>query len=180
MGEVGGRVGRVVDELAGGIGRVALGLLVGIGETLEEEVEKLGGVGSDGGLHVGSALGNDTDTSGTLNVLRLGSGKLEDRLLKHLPQLGKGRAKGDGEADHDVEGSVDNKPVVLGRALLGLLVLVLITEVLLARVRAGDEGADDGDNLLHEVVLGEDGGAAGLESGSDVAVDLGDNRAWNS
>ena len=177
LGKVGVAVGGVEDELAGSVGSVALGLVVGIGETLEEQVHELAGVGGDGGTHVGSALSNHTDTGGALEVLGLGGSELQDGLLEDLPELREGRAKSDGEADDNIEGSVNNKPVVLGRAL-NLLLLVLITKILLARVRAGDDGAEDADGLLHELALGKDGRAAGLESGGNVAVDLGNDGTF--
>lgn len=177
LGKVGVAVGGVEDELAGSVGSVALGLVIGIRETLEEQVHKLAGVGGDGGTHVGSALSDHTDTGGALEVLGLGGGELQDGLLEDLPELREGGAKSDGEANNDIEGSVDNKPVVLGRAL-NLLLLILVTKILLARVRAGDDGAEDADGLLHELALGKDGRTAGLEGGGNVAVDLGNDGTF--
>jgi hypothetical protein len=45
-------------------------------------------------------------------------------------------------------------------------------------VRAGDNEGHDGDNLLQETILdNQDSRAASLEGGSNLAVDVGDNRA---
>ncbi|GKT59946.1 hypothetical protein ColTof4_00089 [Colletotrichum tofieldiae] len=172
-----GRLG-VVDELAGGVGSVGLGEGIGVGKAVGEDRQEGVGEGSDGLAHVLDGLGDDTNGGGALEGL-LGAGELEDGLLEDLPHLGKVTAKSGGEAENDIEGGVDDEPVELGRAL-GLLLLLLVAEVLLAGVGAGDEGAQDGDALLEEVIVGEDGGAAGLEGGGNVAVDLGDDAPESS
>jgi hypothetical protein len=42
-------------------------------------------------------------------------------------------------------------------------------------VGAGDDGAEDGDNLGQKILLGEDGGSSSLQSSSNVAIDVGDD-----
>jgi hypothetical protein len=42
-------------------------------------------------------------------------------------------------------------------------------------MRAGDDGAENGDNLGQEILLGENGGTSSLQGGSNVAVDVGDD-----
>lgn len=104
------------------------------------------------------------------------AGKLKDGLLKDLPELAKVRTKSSSKADNDVEGSVDDEPVVLGRAAVNLLLLLLVTEILLAGVRAGDKKTDDRDDLLENALLSdEDGRATGLEGSGDVSVDVGND-----
>lgn len=110
-----------------------------------------------------------------MKVLRR-AGKLKDGLLEDLPELAESRAEGGSQSDNDIKGSVNDEPVILGRASIDLLLLFLVTEILLAGVRSGNEEANDGDNLLENAILGnKDSRTAGLECGGNVAVDVGDD-----
>lgn len=167
-------VGRVVHQLAGGIRRIALGLGIRVRQTLEQQLQNSGREGCHRSTHVLCALRNHAHGRRPLEVL-LRRSKLHDGLLEDLPQLAKGGAHGECQRDDDVEGRVDDNPVVF-RGTLDFL-LVLVAEVLLRGVRACDEGREHGDSLLDEFGLSEDARASGLEDGGDVAVDLGDDVA---
>lgn len=173
--QIRGAVGRVEDELSGSIRSIALRFLVWVREALQQQGKQLASVGADSSLHVGGALSDDTNTGGALNVLRLGRGKLEDGRLKQLPELSKRATQGDSKPNDDVEGRVNDKPVVLGGPL-NLLLFVFVAEILLARVRTRDDGGGDRDDLVHQLLVSQEGGATRLESGSDIAVDVSNNR----
>jgi hypothetical protein len=104
------------------------------------------------------------------------AGKSENRLLEDLPELTKAAAKSSSKADNNVKSGVNDEPVVLGRTSVNILLLLLVTKVLLAGVRSSNDKTNDRNNLLKETILGsEKSGTTSLESGSDIAVNVGDN-----
>lgn len=171
--EVGVGIGRILDQETGCVSSVGAGLWVLVLQAVEKELEEGSSVWSDSGLHVAGALSNDADGGGALEVL-LGRSTLHDRLLKDLPELTELGAKGDREADDDIKSGVNNEPIVLG-CLLDILLVLLITLIHLAWVLASDESGEDSRGLLEHVALSKDGWAAKTESGSNVAVDIGNN-----
>ena len=171
--EVGVGISRVLDQETGCVSSVGAGLWVLVLQAVEKELEEGSSVWGDSGLHVTSALSDDTDGGGALKVL-LGRSTLHDWLLEDLPELTELGAKGDGETDDDIKSGVNNKPIVLG-CLLDILLVLVITLIHLAWVLASDESGEDSGGLLEHIALSKDGWAAKTESGSNVAVDIGDN-----
>lgn len=170
-------VGRVEDNETNGVSSVGLGQRVGVCQATDKSLAERLGEGSDGLTGVLSDLGDGANSGRSVKILA-GAGKSENRLLKDLPELTEAAAKSGSEADNNVKSSVNDEPVVLGRAGVNLLLLLLVTEILLAGVRAGDDKTNDRNHLLEETVLaGEKGGTASLEGGGNVAVDIGDDRA---
>lgn len=161
------------------IDRVGLGLRVLVRETVHKQLQEVARVRCAGFAHVANALGDSADCCASLDRL-LAAGILDNGLLERLPQLAKSRSKGDGEAGDDLHGRLDEQPVVL-RRLVEHLALVVITQILLARVALGD----DGQKLLHNLrnngtLLGhEHGRAAELECRANIAVDIGDGATTN-
>lgn len=157
---------------------IATDLGVLITETLEEDLHKTRSVWGDGGAHVANALGNGSHGGATL-VLLLARGVLEARLLEDLVELTEGLAKCGSEAGNDLHGCLNDEPVVLGRLHL-VIGLVFAIKILLADVLLLENLEDDLGDLLDwrsgivTEVGGEDGRTAKLESGSNVAVDVGD------
>lgn len=130
-------------------------------------------------LHGLNAVGHGANGSGTLETL-LGRSVLEDERLKHLPEFTELFAKGDSEASDDLKSGLDNEPVVLSGLLGGDLEVLEVVVVGLARVLLLEDEAEVSGDLLKRSRAGstagsKDGRSAKLESGGNVAVDLGDN-----
>lgn len=171
--EVSVGIGRVLDQETGRVSSVGASLWVLVLQAVEKELKEGSSVWGDSGLHVTSALSDDADGGGALKVL-LGRSTLHDWLLEDLPELTELGAKGDGEADDDIKSGVNNEPVVLG-CLLDILLVLVITLIHLAWMLASDESGEDSGGLLEHVALSKDGWATKTESGSNVAVDIGNN-----
>ena len=67
--EVGVGIGRVLDQETGCVSSVGAGLWVLILQAVEKELDERSSVWSDSGLHVTSALSDDTNGGGALKVL---------------------------------------------------------------------------------------------------------------
>lgn len=160
-------------------GSVGLGLGVLILQALGEDGHEALGVRSAATLHGLNAVGHGANGSGTLETL-LGRGVLEDEGLEHLPELTKLLAKGDSEAGDDLKGGLDNEPVVLSGLFGGDLEVLEVVLVGLARVLLLEDEAEVGGDLFERSRAGgtagsKDSRATKLQSGGNVAVDLGDN-----
>lgn len=170
-------VGRVQHNQADSIGGVGLGQSIGVGETADKSLTKGLGERSHTLADILSNLGNGADSGRAVQILSR-AGQLENGLLKDLPVLSEASAQGGGKTNNDIEGGVNDEPVVLGRSSIDILLLLLVAEILLAGVRSSDDEVGDGDDLVEQgLVVTENGGTAGLEGSSNVAVDVGDNRA---
>ena len=172
-------VGAVGAKETSAEGSVGLGLRVLILQALGEDGHEALGVRSAATLHGLNAVGHGANGSGTLEAL-LGRGVLEDEGLEHLPELTELFAKGDSEASDDLKGGLDNEPVVLSGLLGGDLEVLEVVVIGLARVLLLEDEAEVGGDLLEGSRAGgaagsQDGRSAKFKSGSNVAVDLGDN-----
>jgi hypothetical protein len=168
-------IGRVEDNQTNGVSSVRLSQRVRVCEAADQGLAKRLSEGSDRLATVLGDLGNGANSGRSVEIL-VGAGKSENRLLKDLPELAEAVAESSSKADNNVKSSVNDEPVVLGRTSVNLLLLLLVTKVLLAGVRSSNDKTNDRNNLLEETILGsEESGTTSLESGSDVAVDIGDN-----
>lgn len=162
-------VARADDELADGEGRVGLGQEVRVREAVEHNLGQGLREGRHRRVEVPDDLGEGASGGRPLLVL-LRAGVPDDGLLEDLEVLRETGTHRRRHADHDVHGRVDDEPVELGRAVLGVVVL-LVTEVLLAGVAAGDDRRQSGDHLRLKVLDAKDGGTASLERLGRVLVD---------
>ena len=167
-------VGRVQDDEADSVGSVGLGKRIRVTESSHKSLAKRLGEGSDGLAGVLGDLGDGTNSSRSVEILG-GAGKLKDRLLKDLPKLAEGRTKSCSKANHDVQGGVDDEPIVLGRSSVNLR-LLLVTKILLAGVGSGNDKTNDRHDLLkHAILSNQNSRATSLKCSSNVAVDIGNN-----
>jgi hypothetical protein len=174
-------VGAKETSAEGGVG---LGLGVLILKALGQDGHHALGVRSAAALHGLDAVGHGANSGGTLEAL-LGRGEFEKERLEHLPHLAELFAKGNCKASDDLHGSLDDEPVVLSGLLGGDLGVLKVIIVDLARVLLLKDEAEVGSDLLERSRAAgagrENGRAAELESGSDVAVDFGNNTpVWLS
>jgi hypothetical protein len=173
-----GFVGGLLAEQASAVGGVTAHLWVLVSEALEKQLHQASSIGSNGSSHVTDSLGDGANSSAAL-VLLLSADVLDNGLFEDLPEFAKGLAQGGGEAGDDFHGGLDDQPVVLGGLQLDVE-FVFAVEVLLADVSLLEDRENHLDDLLDggSGVLanagGEDGGAAELEGGGEVAVDVGD------
>ncbi|CAF3613877.1 unnamed protein product [Fusarium graminearum] len=170
-------VGRVEDDETNGVSSVGLGQRIGVCQAADKSLAERLGEGGDGLADVLGDLSNGADSGGSVEILA-GAGKSENGLLEDLPELTKAGTKSGSKTNNNVKSCVNDKPVVLRRAGINLGLLLLITEILLARVRSGNDKANNRDKLLEETVLAsENGGTASLEGSGNVAVDVSDDGA---
>lgn len=163
---------RLLAEQADGVGSVRPSLRVLVGQTVDNQLHEGRSEFSDGALHVSNAVRNGANGVAALERL-LATGVLHDGLLKDLPKLAKVLTKSSRQAGHAVKSDLNDKPVVLGRFLEDLI--VLLTEILLASVTLGQDGDEVLSELRNDVALFVDknGGASELESGAQVTEDVG-------
>lgn len=171
-------VGAVGAEESSAKGGVGLGLRVLVLQALGEDGHHALGVRSATTLHGLDAVGHGANGGGALETL-LGRSVLEEERLEHLPHLTELVAESDSKAGNDLHGGLDDEPVVLGGLVGGNLEVLEVVVIPLARVLLLKDEAEVGSDLLEgsraAAAGSNDGRAAKLEGGSDVAVDLGDN-----
>ena len=161
----------VLDQASDSVGSVRLGLRVLVTETVHQKFEERRGELGNGGTHAVDALGQNTDSSGTLERLAA-AGVTEDGLLKDLPEFSEALAQRGGQTRDNVESRVNDNPVEL-RSLLGSREL-LLTELNLARVLLVDDVGNHLDDVVKSGLVGNQRRTAVAEVLSHVAVDIGD------
>ena len=163
----------VLHQTTNGVGGVGAGLGVLVTKTVHKQLQEARGEGGDRSAHAVDALGEDTNSGGTLERLRA-AGIAENGFLEHLPQLGEAVAQGGGHTRNNVETSVDDDPVKFRGLLTGSKGLVLGAELKLARVLLGDDVGDHGDDVVQGGLVGNQSGTAVAKVLRHVAVDVGD------
>lgn len=158
----------VLEQTSDSVSGVGLGLGVLITETVDKELHEGRGELGDSGAHAVDALGQDTNSGGTLKRLAA-AGIAEHGLLKDLPELSETLAQGGGHTGDNIESGVDNNPVELGGLLGSRLVL---TELNLARVLLVDDVGDHLDDVVQSGLVGNERRAAVAQVLSHVAVDI--------
>lgn len=159
---------RVLDQTSDSVSGVGLGLRVLIAEAVNQELEEGRGELGHRGAHAVDALGQDTNSGGTLKRLAA-AGIAEDGLLEDLPELSEARAQGSGHTRDNVKRRVDNNPVEL-RGLLGSH--LVLTELNLARVLLVDNVGNHLDDIVKGGLVGNESRAAEAQVLSHVAVDI--------
>ena len=130
------------NQQTDGVSGVGFGQGVRIAQTASQSLADRLSVGSDGALNVLGNLSDGANGGGALDVLRRAN-ELENRLLEDLEQLGEGGTKSSRETNNNVKCCVDDKPVILRRAAIGLGFLFLVPKILLTRMRSRNQSADN-------------------------------------
>ena len=165
--------GGVLNETTNSISSVGAGLRILIAEAVNQQLHESRSVRGHSGTHAVDALGENTDSSGTLK--RLGAASVaDDSLLEDLPELGKALTESSSHTRDDVETSVNNDPVKLRSLFTGIERIVVGAELKLARVLLSDDISDHRDDIVKGSLIGDERRTAVAEVLSHVTVDVGD------